>query len=155
MPLRNVMFWLFAAGCGGAGGPGDNNATADGLPAFHPSVVVYADGCEPLPEAVACIEANPVQFLDPNAPSISSDCVAFGYTCCNPADWMSAEAAACIAEQDPRLSVANHTTMTCYPEVFGPMFGVYEQSGGSSIGIGVHAGTGRITWFDDGSGTFS
>ncbi|HHO50601.1 MAG TPA: hypothetical protein ENK18_06920 [Deltaproteobacteria bacterium] len=81
--------------------------------------------------------------------------MAYGYTCCNPADWISAEAAACIAEQDPRLAIASHVTMSCYPEVFGPMFGVYEQVGSETIGLGVHAGTGRITWFDDGSGTFS
>lgn len=151
--MRSVTLWILAVGCGG-GGAGNDPLDSD-LPAFDPSVVVYADGCEPVPEAAACIEANPVQFLDPNAPSISSDCIAYGYTCCNPADWISAEAAACIAEQDPRLSMASNVTMTCYPEVFGPMFGVYEQVGSATIGLGVHAGTGRITWFDDGSGVFS
>ena len=149
------MILLGFAGCGGGGiDPVDS-----GLPPFDPAVVVYADGCTPVPEAMPCIEANPVEFLNGGAAQTSRDCEALGYTCCDTNLWISTAAASCIAEQDERFSAQNENTitMTCYPDVFGPMYNVYEYSAieGGQIGIGVHAATGRVTWFDNGSGVFS
>ncbi|MEN0065985.1 MAG: hypothetical protein AAGA48_27840 [Myxococcota bacterium] len=138
--------------------PGLNGENGTDLPEFDPSAVVFADGCDPMPEARACIEANPVEFLPGDAPQISARCEDLGYTCCNPEDWISRDAASCIAETDARMSdrQANQVTLGCYDDVFGPMFAVYERNDeGRLQGIGIHAATGRVTWFDDGSGVFS
>lgn len=153
--MRRIGILLAVCGCAGQGPAGDT-----GLAAFDPSVVVYADGCEPVPEAAACIEANPPEFLPANAPAISASCMALGYTCCDTSQWISEAAALCIAEsQDdfPMLGTGANVTMGCNNEVFGPMYQVYEQNlaSGSTTGVGIHAATGRLTWFDDGSGVFS
>lgn len=128
-----------------------------GLAPFDPSAVIYADGCEPLPEAQPCVDAHPRQFDHADSTRASEQCEALGYTCCDPADWISAGAAACIADADARMSerYANHVTMSCYDDVFGPMYNVYETNAETFVGIGIHAATGRVTWFDDGSGVFS
>ena len=152
--MRRV-YLIAVLGVAACGAEGD---ASEDLPPFDPSVVVYADGCTPVPEAQACIDAHPAEFLPGNSAQVAAACLGFGYTCCVPEDWISAEAARCIAEQDARFSVFAQTTVTatCNDQVFGPMFGVYgEGFDGYDIGVGVHAATGRVTFFDDGSGVFS
>lgn len=148
-----IILGLGLLACGETGLRGDDS----GLAPFDPSNVIYADGCEPLPEARACVEANPRTFHHADAAAASQRCEELGYTCCNPEEWISSAAAACIAETDERLSerYSNTVTMGCTPDVAGPMYKVYENNGVDFIGIGVHAATGRLTWFDDGSGVFS
>lgn len=133
-------------------------SSGDDLPPFDPDAVVFADGCTPVPEAQACIEEFPVQFVDGDAPTIASRCEELGYTCCNTDLWISRDAASCIAETDDRMSTRqdNRVSLNVYDDVFGPMYDVYEfTEAGSLQGIGIHAATGRVTWFDDGSGVFS
>ena len=87
MRITPLLLLGLAAGCGGAA----DNAGADGeLPEFNPDAVVYADGCTVVPEARACVEAHPVEFLPGEAPEISSQCNLFGYDCCDTTSWISA-----------------------------------------------------------------
>ncbi|MBX2800996.1 MAG: hypothetical protein KTR31_25175 [Myxococcales bacterium] len=160
MRITPLLLLGLAAGCGGeAENPDDGDALAE----FDPSVVVYADGCGPVPEARACVEAHPVEFAPGDWPSISSQCVLLGYDCCDTANWISPDAASCIADQDNRFSDvrANTVTMSCYPNMAagmeGPAYNVYEQLNGGNglMGVGVNAATGRIAWFDDGTGSFT
>ena len=153
---RLLAVAVVVAACGD--GEGRLNGIDDtSLPPFNPDAVVYADGCDPAPEARACIEANPASFLPSGAAQASEQCRALGYTCCDTDLWMSAAAASCIADQDARLSTLsdNRVTVSCYPDVFGPMYNVYESTPDGLVGLGVHAATGRVTWFDDGDGVFS
>jgi hypothetical protein len=142
---------LFALGCGG------NDAAVDALPAFDPDAVIYADSCEPFPEFQACVEANPVTFQPGNAPAVQAACGTYGYACGTSADWISPAAAECIAETDSRISPISEKRLdiSCGPVMNGPIWGVYDMSAIPPKGIGVHAATGRIIWYDDGTGTFS
>lgn len=155
--LNRATLALFLVACGSEGNVGEQGAE-DGLAPFDPSVVVYRDGCEPVPEARACVEAHPVQFLHGNAAEVSRRCEDLGYTCCDPQEWISQAAASCIADTDVRLATWRDNTigMSCYPDIYGPMYDIYETGdNGGLIGLGIHAATGRITWYDDGSGVFS
>ncbi len=140
------------------GDPSSEGVDTD-LPQFDPSQVVYADGCEPLPEAEACVEANPVQFQHGGAAAAATQCNALGYSCCDPSQWISQQAAECIATQDERMPGRSMPliSIACSTQIPGPMYQVYEEppNGGPLIGIGVHAATGRLTWFDNGTGVFS
>ncbi|MEM6928984.1 MAG: hypothetical protein AAF602_18740 [Myxococcota bacterium] len=150
-----VIGAMFVIGCGQESTIGPDG---EELPPFDPSNVVFADGCVPVPEARSCIEAHPVDFLPAQADAVSQRCEQLGYTCCDPDEWISQAAASCIVDGDARMSpsLANQVTVECYEAVFGPMYGVYERTQtGTLTGIGVHAATGRVTWFDDGSGVFS
>ena len=135
----------------------DGEIDEDALPAFDPSVVIFADGCAPLPEAQDCVEANPVSFLPGDAAETQAMCIGLGYECCDPATWISLAAAQCIAEQDPRISDFSEKRVdtNCHPDIVGPTFNVYDLDSPDLIGVGVHAATGRLIWFDDGTGTYS
>lgn len=150
-----VALAALISGCANA--PGISNGGDDDLAPFDPSQVIYADGCVPVPEAQACVDANPRTFQLPDADRAAEQCRELGYTCCDPETWISSAAASCIAETDARMSERydNRITVSCYDDVFGPMYNVYENAPEAFIGVGVHAATGRITWFDDGSGVFS
>jgi hypothetical protein len=151
------VWWLSVLGLAACGGP--SGVVDTGLAPFDPSLVIFADGCEPLPEAQACVDANPVQFEHSSARAAASVCEALGYSCCDPAQWISQQAAECIALQDERMPGVQVplVSMACSTQVPGPMYQIYEEplNGGDLIGVGVHAATGRLTWYDDGTGVFS
>ena len=155
--MRTLAFALLAlVACSSEGQLGPN-AVDTALPAFDPDRVVYADGCAPVPEAMACVEANPVQFQPAN-PNVTRTCEELGYTCCDTSTWISKAAASCIADDDPRFNALydNIVTTTCGSQVFGPIHEVYEDNNLEGfIGVGVHAATGRVTWTDSGDGVFS
>jgi hypothetical protein len=148
--MRFRLAMLAVIGC-------DPGEIDEDLPPFDPSAVIYADGCGVLPEAQACVDANPKSFDHSEAAQISQTCAELGYDCCDTSLWISTAAAECIAEQE--LRVVDFTDkivdLTCIPDIIGATYGVYDIEANPSIGVGVHVATGRVIWFDDGTGTFS
>lgn len=138
-------------------GCAEEGTVDEDLPPFDPSSVIYADGCTVLPEAQACVEANPKSFEASGADLVSEVCTLFEYSCCDPASWISPAAAQCIAEQDDRVLdfTQKVVDLSCVEDISGATYGVYDMQSSPSSGVGVHVATGRVIWFDDGSGTFS
>jgi hypothetical protein len=149
--MRPWLMMLAIAGCGESG------SIDEDLPPFDPSAVIYADGCGVLPEAQACVDANPKTFELGDAPQVSEMCLSFGYTCCDPSTWIGSAAAQCIAEQDARVVdfTEKVVDLSCIADIAGATYGVYDLDASPSSGLGVHVATGRVIWFDDGSGAFS
>jgi hypothetical protein len=153
-----AMTLAVAVGCAGSDDPATNTEGTDGLAAFDPSVVIYADGgeCAVAPGAEDCINLFPAGVVTADADQASGLCDTYGYECCDPSGWISPEAAQCIAEADARMVTFLDMTVDvhCNEQIKGPIFGVYQEDmgGGGFRGVGVHAATGEIIWFEDDTG---
>ncbi len=149
---------LLASGCAEDRDYNYENGGSAADPGFDDDGVVHAgDGpaCAVVPEAQDCVAEHPASFLPANSTTVELICDDLGYDCCDPGLYISEDAARCIADNDPRYrgTIDQMTLLTCDHDFDGPMYGIWEGVESNSVqGLGVHAVTGTLTWYNDGAG---
>jgi len=147
---------LVATGCGVDRDYATENGDQDQV--FDDDDVVHAgdgEGCALVPEAEACVAEFPVQWVPAEAAQVEEVCEASGYDCCDRNLYISVEAASCIADSDARVdgAVDSLTFLACDHEFLGPIWGVWvDTDAPEPAGLGIHAVTGAVTWYNDGAG---
>jgi len=151
---RSAVFYVAVAAALSA--CADQEYVHDGEGGFDQDDVIMAgeEVCEVVASAEECVALFPVDGPPDKAAWVEERCIDEGYTCCSPDDWISPEAAQCIAETDARLaeSMEKIVELNCDIGFGGPVFGVWQGMGQELIGLGVHASSGAITWYNDGTG---
>ena len=147
---------VLIAACAGLSACADEEYINDGEGGFDQDDVILAgeEVCVVHESAADCVAMFPTEGPPEKADWVEGRCLDEGYTCCGPEDWISAEAAQCIAETDPRVAEAMEkiVEINCDIGYGGPVYGVWQGMGQELIGLGVHASSGVITWYNDGSG---
>ncbi len=151
---RSVILSIAIAG--GLSACGDEEYTNDGDGGFDQDDVIMAgdEVCNIVDSAQECVDLFPLDGPPEKAAWVETRCLEEGYTCCSPNDWISPEAAQCIAETDPRIAevMEKIVEINCDIGYGGPVYGVWQGMGQELIGLGVHASSGAITWYNDGTG---
>jgi len=156
MSTTRSAILLIAIAAGLSACQGDEEYINDGEGGFDQDDVILAgdEVCEVKASAQDCVDLFPVELSPDNADWVEGRCVDEGYTCCSPEDWISEEAALCIAETDSRVAEAleSNVILNCDVGFGGPVFGIWQGEGQQMVGLGIHASSGAITWYNDGSG---